>query len=160
MVVGAGAGAALTVINEEWLSCSPALRGMWALQCQRNIPAPKPPPTLSGAIHSAEHSPGKVGGGQGGPWQSWRRRARRSRGHPTPCDLVIQPRLVCVLMGQDIHIGCTIKEWVRRRAHAGLCRWKEGNPSRQYCKGYSCSTCHVAQFRVVVSISFFCLRCF
>lgn len=37
-------------------------------------------------------------------------RAWRSRGHQTPCDLVIQLGPVCVLMAQDVHPGWAIKE--------------------------------------------------
>lgn len=105
VVVGAGARAALTVINEEWLSCSPVLRGIWALQCQRNIPAPKPP--VWSHPFNWILSPGMVGGVERRPRAEQEEEGRgwRSRGQPTPSDLVSQPALSweqcskCVSMG-------------------------------------------------------------
>lgn len=99
-VVGAWARAVLTVINEEWLSCSPLLRGKWALQCQRNIPAPKPCLEPSIQLNSPLRDVGGGGGEIGGPGWSSRRRRRKREGvkqqgaRLIPSDLAIHPELV------------------------------------------------------------------
>ena len=148
----------------QWL-----MRSDWAVhQCSGGTEPCSPRETfqplspLSGAIHSTEYSPQGWGGGvDRRPGRSRRRREGgwRTRGQPTPSDLVNQPGLVWDQGSKNRRCVCvyryiaSIFECKGMTARLSACENKKGSSGR-----YSMYVCIIVSLFMVVQKSRLCVR--